>query len=46
MCLFISEELENIFELVSNIEPRQQRQVFIPEAPLRMVLVLVANVPN
>jgi len=46
MCLFISEELENIFGLVSYIELLQQRQVFIPEFPFRMVLLLVANVPN
>ena len=41
-----SEELEYIFGLVSNIKPLQQRKVFIPEGPLRMVLLLVANVPN
>jgi len=46
MCLFISEELEKIFGLVSYIEPFQQRQVFIPEAPFRMMPFLVANVPN
>ena len=44
--LFISEEFENIFGLVSYIELLQQRQVFSPEAPLCMVLLLVANVPN
>jgi hypothetical protein len=36
MCLLISDELENIFGFVSYIEPLQQRQVFIPKAPLRM----------
>ena len=46
MYLFVSEELEQVFGLVSNIERLQQRQVFIPEAPLRVVLLLVANVPN
>ena len=46
MCLFISEELEKIFGLVSYIQPLQQRQVFIPEAPFRMIPFLVANVPN
>jgi hypothetical protein len=46
MCLFIRKELENIFGLVSNIEPLQQRQVFTPETPLRMMLLLVANLPN
>ena len=46
MCLFISEEVENIFGFVSYIELLQQRQVFTPEAPLRVVLLLVAYVPN
>ncbi len=46
MCLFIAEEFENVFAFVSYIELLQQRQVFIPEAPLRMVLLLVANVAN
>ena len=44
MCLSIGEELENIFGFESNIELPQQRQVFIPETLLRMVLLLVANV--
>jgi len=46
MWLFICEELENIFGFVRDIELLQQRQIFIPEAPLRMMFLLVANVPN
>ena|SRR5258708_31785144 len=46
MCLFVSEELEQILGLVSDIEPLQQRRVFIPEALRSMMLLLVANVPN
>jgi hypothetical protein len=46
MCLLISEELENIFGFICNIEFPQHRQVFIPAALLCMVLLLVANVPN
>src|SRR6185503_9841582 len=46
MCLFISEELEQILGLVSNVEPLQKRQVFIPEALRSMMLLLVANVSN
>jgi hypothetical protein len=44
--LFISEEFENIFGFVSYIELLQHRQVFILEALLRVMLLLVANVPN
>src|SRR5689334_7491144 len=44
--LLISKEIEKIFRLVRNIELLQERQIFISEAGLCMVLLLVANVPN
>jgi hypothetical protein len=46
MCLIISEELENIFGFVCDVEFPQHRQVFILETLFCMVLLLVANVPN
>jgi hypothetical protein len=46
MYLFIREKLEKIFGLISYIELLQHCQVFTLEALSRMVLLLVANVPN
>jgi hypothetical protein len=46
MSLFISEEFKKIFGFISNIEPLQQSQVFVSEALLSVVLLLIANVPN
>src|SRR5437868_13318361 len=43
---FIFDEIENVFVLESNIEFPQQRQIFVFERILLMMLLLIADVLN